>query len=407
MSVTVERGQTLRVTRRIKAPRDKVFAAWITPEDLQEWFGPEDCQVLSARVHPRFGGEYQLRLKTENFGEISLHGVFREFKRPGKLVYTWNFSGNPKLEIGESQVTVEFLDRQGETEIQITHEQLPSEEWKEDHQQGWNGCLDKLERHLGVAPETQQKPMAVGEFCWNELLTSNEAGATKFYSAVFGWQAADFPGANMKYTIWKQQGKGIGGLMKRPMESIPPNWLPYVTVTNVDATAKKAGEAGGKVTMPPFDVPTVGRIAVIQDPQGAALGIIQPAAQPSNCAGNQLVWCDIPVKDLDRAIRFYSTVLGAPVKKQQHEGMTFAMLPHAEEHGVSGCLTTGSEGNKAEPSQHGPLIYLNCQGRLDQALQAVERTGGKVLQPKHQIGPYGFRAVILDSEGNRLALHST
>jgi len=67
--------------------------------------------------------------------------------------------------------------------------------------------------------------MAVGEFCWNELLTSDEAGATKFYSAIFGWETAAFPGADVKYTIWKQQGKGLGGLMKRPMEAIPPHWL--------------------------------------------------------------------------------------------------------------------------------------------------------------------------------------
>jgi predicted enzyme related to lactoylglutathione lyase len=158
--------------------------------------------------------------------------------------------------------------------------------------------------------------------------------------------------------------------------------------------------------VPPFDVPTVGRIAVIQDPQGAALGVIQPLNKPSSCRGNQIVWADIPVKDLDRAIRFYSAVLGAPITKQQHEGMSFATLPHAEEHGVSGCLTTGCEGSKSEPSQHGLLLYFNCQGRLDEAVAAVEPNAGKVLQPKHLLGPYGFRAVVLDSEGNRIALHS-
>jgi predicted enzyme related to lactoylglutathione lyase len=156
--------------------------------------------------------------------------------------------------------------------------------------------------------------------------------------------------------------------------------------------------------MPPLEVPTVGRIAVLQDPQGAPLGVIQPLDHHAACSANQIVWCDIPVKDLDRAIRFYSAVLGAPVKKEQHEGMSFAVLPHAEEHGVSGCLSPSREGN--EPSQHGPLLYFNCQGRLEQAVAAVEPNGGKVFQPKHPIGPYGFRAVVLDSEGNRIALHS-
>ena len=406
MIATIEHTTALRVTRLIKAPRERVFAAWTTPTDILKWFGPETCQVLAAKINSRPGGDYHFRVKSEGVGEINLDGVFREVKRPSKLVYTWSFSGHPKVEFGESQVTVEFLDRQGATEVQITHEQLPNEEVKQDHNQGWNGCLDKLERHLGGGSEAQEKPMAIGEFCWNELLTSDEAGATKFYSAVFGWQAADFPGVDMKYTLWKQQGKGIGGLMKRPSEDIPPHWLGYVTVADTDATAKKVSEAGGRVIMPPFDVPTVGRIAVVQDPQGAALGIIRPLNKPTVCNANQIVWCDIPVKDLDRAIRFYSAVLGAPVSKEQHEGMTFAMLPHAEQHGVSGCLTTGCEGSKSEPSQHGPLLYFNCQGRLDQAVAAVGPNGGKMLQPKHPIGPYGIRAVVLDSEGNRIALHS-
>src|ERR1035441_1301649 len=371
MISTMEQSTKLSVTRLIKAPRERVFTAWTTPADILKWFGPETCQTLSAKVNLRAGGDYHIRVKSAEMGEVNLDGKFREVKWPGKLVYTWNFSGNPKLDFGESQVTVEFLDRNGATEVQVTHEQLPNEEVKEDHTQGWNGSLDKLERHLGVASETQQKPMAVGEFCWNELLTSDEAGATMFYSAVFGWQTAAFPGADVKYTIWKQQGKGLGGLLKRPMEQIPPHWLSYVTVADVDATAKKVDQAGGKVLMPPFDVPTVGRIAVFQDPQGAALGVIKPLDKPSNCSGNQLVWCDIPVKDLDRAIKFYSAVLGAPMKKEQHEGMSFAVLPHADEHGVSGCLTTGCEGHKAEPSQQGPLLYFNCQGRLDEAVAAV------------------------------------
>jgi len=117
---------------------------------------------------------------------------------------------------------------------------------------------------------------------------------------------------------------------------------------------------------------------------------------------HQIVWCDIPVKDLDRAIKFYSAVLGVKVEKQSMPGCVFGLLPHANEN-VSGCLV---ELDDAKPSADGPLIYLNCEGRLDAAIATVVKSGGKVLKPKHQIGPYGFRAIILDSEGNRVALHA-
>ncbi len=117
---------------------------------------------------------------------------------------------------------------------------------------------------------------------------------------------------------------------------------------------------------------------------------------------NQIVWVDIPVADLNRAVRFYSAVLGSEVRKQEYPGMTIGLLPGAD-NDVSGCLYTKDD---ERPSAGGILVYLNAQGRLDQAVAAVEPNGGRVLQTKHQIGPHGFRAVIVDSEGNRVALHS-
>jgi uncharacterized protein len=117
---------------------------------------------------------------------------------------------------------------------------------------------------------------------------------------------------------------------------------------------------------------------------------------------HQIVWCDIPVKDLDRSVKFYSAVLTAKVEKQSFGGMNFALLPHCDS-SVSGCLVHSTE---VSPSAQGLLVYFNCDGRLDDAIAVVETNGGKILQPKHQIGPYGFRAIVLDSEGNRIALHS-
>ena len=117
---------------------------------------------------------------------------------------------------------------------------------------------------------------------------------------------------------------------------------------------------------------------------------------------NQIVWGDIPVLDLDRAIRFYSVVLGAVVKKQEFPGTSIGILPH-DEGEVGGCLFMSAS---EKPVDQGVLVYLNCNGRLDAAIDAVASNGGKVTQPKHAIEPFGFRAVILDSEGNRVALHS-
>jgi predicted enzyme related to lactoylglutathione lyase len=118
---------------------------------------------------------------------------------------------------------------------------------------------------------------------------------------------------------------------------------------------------------------------------------------------HQIVWCDIPVADLDRAIQFYSAVLGSKVKKDKMSDMSFGLIQSGQGE-IGGCLVMSDENR---PSVNGPLIYLNVQGRMDEAIAAVHLNGGKIVRPKHAIGPYGFRAIIDDSEGNRIALHSS
>lgn len=121
-----------------------------------------------------------------------------------------------------------------------------------------------------------------GMFSWNELMTTDREKAKAFYGAMFGWTYADMPLDEMgrpgeTYTEAKLGEVSVGGMMDLPPnapEGVPPFWGAYVTVDNVDESAAKCQELGGKLIYGPQDIPGVGRFAVIQDPQGAMLSIM-------------------------------------------------------------------------------------------------------------------------------------
>lgn len=121
-----------------------------------------------------------------------------------------------------------------------------------------------------------------------------------------------------------------------------------------------------------------------------------------NSTHNRAVWFDIPVVDLDRAAAFYRGVLGINVAKSTFDGFSFCVLEH--DAGNGGCLIPNP---KEVSANSGILLYMNVNGRIRDAMNSVESLGGKIMEPTQAIGPHGFRAVVLDSEGNRIALHST
>ncbi len=117
-----------------------------------------------------------------------------------------------------------------------------------------------------------------------------------------------------------------------------------------------------------------------------------------NSQKNRTVWTDVPVADLARACRFYEAVLHIKCPREKFEGFEFAVLDHQD--GNGGCLVPG------DPSDKGLLVYFNADGRIRDAVAQAEAHGGRVLRDVHSIGPHGCRAILLDSEGNRIALHS-
>ncbi|HPG94258.1 MAG TPA: VOC family protein [Dokdonella sp.] len=120
-----------------------------------------------------------------------------------------------------------------------------------------------------------------------------------------------------------------------------------------------------------------------------------------NASHNRAVWFDIPVADLERAAAFYRSVLAIKVEVMQFGDTAFAVLDHDQ--GNGGCLVVAPD---EITGKSGVLVYLNANGRLREATDLASQHGGSVVEPPRSIGPHGSRAVVLDSEGNRIALHS-
>lgn len=119
-----------------------------------------------------------------------------------------------------------------------------------------------------------------GTFAWNELMTPDTEACGAFYGALLGWTRKQMDmGPGGTYTLFNNGDQDVGGMMKPPDEgSGPPMWFAYIGVDDVDARTAKVESLGGKVLRPPFDIPQVGRIAIIADPAGIAIGLFTPAA---------------------------------------------------------------------------------------------------------------------------------
>ncbi len=122
---------------------------------------------------------------------------------------------------------------------------------------------------------------AHGDRTWCELCTTDPAVAGKFYSELFDWGLQAMPMEGGEYTCFLAGKNTVGGMMKMPAgaEEMPPNWTIYFHVDNVDQSAAKAKDLGGQVVVPPVDIPSVGRFAIVIDPQGINFGIITYAEQ--------------------------------------------------------------------------------------------------------------------------------
>jgi len=140
------------------------------------------------------------------------------------------------------------------------------------------GAAFGVVQNISKRPEEPMgdNPPAPGMFCWDELHTKDTASAMKYYAGLFGWTTKVTEGP-MKYWHWMSGGKDLGGMMMLTMPTVPPNWLSYIAVSDVDASTAKVKTLGGKVMMDPRDVEKVGKFSVVQDPTGATFALFRSA----------------------------------------------------------------------------------------------------------------------------------
>ena len=241
---------------------------------------------------------------------------------------------------------------------------------------------------------------APGTFCWVELATTDQVNAKNFYAAVLGWTVADMPmGPNEYYTMFKLNGgDAAAAYTMRPDEraSAPPHWNLYIAVADADASAQRAGELGGKVIALPFDVMTFGRMAVIQDPAGAAFCIWQAKdTQGTTVAGESgtVCWADLSTPDPSGVRAFYEGLFGWKIGPAEKYPPDYAVIRNGEQ--LIGGIPPVAYRHAGAPS-HWMLFFQT--GDVDGVAAKTKSLGGTVRLEPMSMGSTRF-AVLADPQG--------
>src|SRR3984885_13507362 len=139
---------SLVISRTYPASVERVFKAWTDANQLGQWFAPSDDYTTKASVDLRIGHEYRIVITHKGGNVHTILGTYRLIEPPRKLVYTWRWEGGP---MADTLVTVDFTPDGDATKVTITHEQFINTEDRDKHNEGWIGCLNRLQRTLSPA----------------------------------------------------------------------------------------------------------------------------------------------------------------------------------------------------------------------------------------------------------------
>jgi predicted enzyme related to lactoylglutathione lyase len=253
-----------------------------------------------------------------------------------------------------------------------------------------------------MGERTQYKP---GTFSWADVTTTDQPAAKEFYSRLFGWEAEDLPvGDGVHYSMMRVDGKEVAAISPQPQQQreagVPPMWNNYVTVESADAAAERAGQLGATVHAPPFDVMDAGRMAVIQDPQGAFFMAWEPrqniGAGLVNAPG-ALAWNELSSPDVDASAAFYGELFGWTTS--QFEGSPERYLVVMNGDRANGGIR--ELGDQPAPPHWLPYFGIDD---ISDGLRQVESLGGSV-----HAGPMDIQVakigIVQDPQGATFAIY--
>jgi predicted enzyme related to lactoylglutathione lyase len=252
-----------------------------------------------------------------------------------------------------------------------------------------------------------------GSFIWYELITPDPDGAKAFYDTVVGWDIEAQPSGEMDYRMIGSADGLAGGVMRLTDEmqshGARPAWLGYVGVDDVDTQVAAIEQAGGKTLMPPFDIPDVGRIALVADPQGAPFYVMKPTPPPGQEGQASTVfsvdqpqhvrWNELSTTDADAAIAFYGKHFGWVQEGEMDMGEMgkYRFIHHA---GVA----IGAVMPKMPQMPVSLWTYYIGVDDIDRAASAIGSGGGKILNGPMEIPGGEFALNALDPQGASFGL---
>jgi predicted enzyme related to lactoylglutathione lyase len=246
------------------------------------------------------------------------------------------------------------------------------------------------------ARNEQKMAYKFGNWVWFECITDDVEASKAFYTETLGWKSRELDMGGFKYTMLSKGEATTCGVTQAQMEGVPNHWTSYVSVDDVDAAAKRVTQHGGKVIVPPTDIPTVGRFALVSDPEGATFNLFKGETS-DDTSQTEFHWNELYANDVAKVVPFYEKVVGWKSEQMDMGDQPYTIFKQGDQ-SVAGGM---NKPDKAIPSMWLPYVSVDD---CDQTVARMQSRKAKVQVPAMDVENVGRFAVVIDPNGAALGV---